>query len=433
MFYVCRITEGNEGGTVYQRFTVPKAGWYRLDCEGFYHNNTNTDTRLGELYAAVDGAKRPADGSSTSKYAYVEFVSKESKETPGTAGSNGNDGSITSMSEAGMAFFYKYYPTSVMFYAAAGKEVEIGVRLTQKLSSGDYVCFDDFELKFLGDELVLNETDTVINPYKDNNDYLRRTLLFVRKFTLGKWNTIMLPFDMTKQQFVSAFKSDARVAELNGIVSSSTIQFLEKDIESMNDTDVLLEKGKGYIMLTNYKGKVEKYKTSEAYKQRIIDYYYPVERVSLNKTTLSSEGADEIQYGTEYVAPAPDDLTDPCKIRMAGTYVKSQAPANSYVFSGGDMYHLTTDKDIKGYRCWIEDAHQMSGTQGKRHPLTVSMNGVSDDATEIIGLFGDCDYTPKADNNIYSLSGQVVGTCSDGTTGLPKGIYIVKGRKCLVR
>ena len=61
------------------------------------------------------------------------------------------------------------------------------------------------------------------------------------------------------------------------------------------------------------------------------------------------------------------------------------------------------------------------------------MNGVSDDATEIIGLFGDCDYTPKADNNIYSLSGQVVGTCSDGTTGLPKGIYIVKGRKCLVR
>ena len=435
MFYVCRITEGNEGGTVSQTFTVPKAGWYRLDCEGFYHNNTNTDTRLGEVYAVVDGAERPADGSSTSKYAYVEFVSKESKETPGTAGSNGNDGSITSMSEAGMAFFYKYYPTSVMFYAAAGKEVEIGVRLTQKLSSGDYVCFDDFELKFLGDELVLNENDTVINPHKDDNEYERRTLLFVRKFTLGKWNTIMLPFDMTKQQFVSAFKSDARVAELNGIVSSSTIQFLEKDIESMNDTDVLLEKGKGYIMLTNYKGKVEKYQTSEAYKQRIIDYYYPVERVSLNKTTLSSEGADEIQYGTEYVAPAPDDPDDPCKIRMAGTYVKSQAPANSYVFSGGDMYHLNTGKDIKGYRCWIEDAHQMpTGTQeGKRHPLTVSMNGVSDDATEIIGLFGDCDYTPKADNNIYSLSGQVVGTCSDGTTGLPKGIYIVKGRKCLVR
>ncbi len=435
MFYVCRITEGDKDGRVYQTFTVPKAGWYRLDCEGFYHNNTNTDTRLGELYAVVDGAKRPDDGNSTSKYAYVEFVSKESKETPGTAGSNGNDGSITSMSEAGMAFFYKYYPTSVMFYAAAGKSVEIGVRLTQNLSKGDYVCFDDFELKFLGDELVLNENDTVINPHKDDNEYERRTLLFVRKFTLGKWNTIMLPFDMTKQQFVSAFKSDARVAELNGIVSSSTIQFLEKDIESMNDTDVLLEKGKGYIMLTNYKGKVEKYQTSEAYKQRIIDYYYPVERVSLNKTTLSSEGADEIQYGTEYVAPAPDDPTDPCRIRMAGTYVKRQAPANSYVFSGGDMYHLTTDKDIKGYRCWIEDAHQMStGTQeGKRHPLTVSMNGVSDDATEIIGLFGDCDYTPKADNNIYSLSGQVVGTCSDGTTGLPKGIYIVKGRKCLVR
>ena len=180
MFYVCRITKGNEGGTVSQTFTVPKAGWYRLDCEGFYHNNTNTDTRLGELYAAVDGAKRPADGSSTSKYAYVGFVSKESKETPGTAGSNGNDGSITSMSEAGMAFFYKYYPTSVMFYAAAEKSVEIGVRLTQKLSSSDYVCFDDFELKFLGDELVLNENDTVINPHKDDNEYKRLTLLFVR-------------------------------------------------------------------------------------------------------------------------------------------------------------------------------------------------------------------------------------------------------------
>lgn len=435
MFYVCRIKEGNKDGKVYQTFTVPKTGWYRLDCEGFYHNNTNTDTRLGEVYAVVDGTERPADGSSTSKYAYVELVSKESKETPGTAGSNGNDGSITSMSEAGMAFFYKYYPTSVMFYAEAGKSVEIGVRLTQNLSSGDYVCFDDFELKFLGDELVLNEDDDKIDPYSDNQDYLRRTLLFVRKFTLGKWNTIMLPFDMTKQQFVSAFKSDARVAELNGIVSSSTIQFLEKDIESMNDADVLLENGKGYIMLTNYHGKVEMYQTSEAYNKRTIEYYYPVERVTLNKTTLSSEGADRIQYGTEYEAPAPDDPADPCKIRIAGTYVQRQAPANSYVFSGGDMYHLTTDKDVKGYRCWIEDAHQMStGTQeGKRHPLTVSMNGVSDDATEIIGLFGDCDYTPKADNNIYSLSGQVVGTCSDGTAGLPKGIYIVKGRKCLVR
>ena len=122
---------------------------------------------------------------------------------------------------------------------------------------------------------------------------------------------------------------------------------------------------------------------------------------------------------------------------MVGTYVAipktegaaNPIPANSYVLSGGSwMYAINGVSKVKGLRGWIE-----TGIGNTSKSLIFNIDGVDEEevSTGIDGLFVDGAETNTSilKTGVYSLSGQKI---SDNTN-LPKGIYIVNGRKMIVK
>ncbi|MBO4785555.1 MAG: hypothetical protein J5510_00620, partial [Prevotella sp.] len=103
------------------------------------------------------------------------------------------------------------------------------------------------------------------------------------------------------------------------------------------------------------------------------------------------------------------------------------APKGSYVVSNNKIVHLNKDTRIKGFRGWI-DLSEGEGGSSKDYSM------------DVFGMFeepvgGGSTGLPRiqlfsADESVYDLFGRKVGTLG---TKLPKGIYIVKGKKFLVK
>ena len=70
--------------------------------------------------------------------------------------------------------------------------------------------------------------------------------------------------------------------------------------------------------------------------------------------------------------------------------------------------------------------------------IRFSVDGVEDSSDQVTGIESILGNTPfaqagsKQGNVVYNLSGQVVST-QGSLEGLPKGMYIIKGKKVLVK
>ncbi|MGN1376164.1 MAG: hypothetical protein ACI4V5_06385, partial [Prevotella sp.] len=213
------------------------------------------------------------------------------------------------------------------------------------------------------------------------------------------------------------------------IENNNTICFKKKDITQVNDKDIVLEAGKCYIIKPGFAGKTDTYNTLKGNgdTEDVNGDYFLMDRVSLNKSTISNVAdiADETAISGDTPVTSDNPFGSECKISIHGCYQKVTVPANAYVFSGGNMYHLTSDYTMKGFRCWLEDEHQM-GESGARHAINFSINGVNDDTTDIEGLFVNGEQIHQ-DNTLYNVWGQRVTHISR------PGIYITGGRKVTIK
>ena len=103
----------------------------------------------------------------------------------------------------------------------------------------------------------------------------------------------------------------------------------------------------------------------------------------------------------------------------------------SYFFDNGDVYYTENPEKVRGLRgfsCWFKP-NTSNGTKP-----AVYLDGVKQEA-ELTSI-GELIVGPEATNRygkndgVYNLQGQRVGNT---TEGLPSGIYIVNGRKHVVR
>ena len=103
----------------------------------------------------------------------------------------------------------------------------------------------------------------------------------------------------------------------------------------------------------------------------------------------------------------------------------------SFFFDNGNMYCSTTrPRGLRGFSCWFKPT---GGTLVK--PMRLYLDGVADGTTTGIDSvidFGENQPTGKAAQGRYTVNGQLVSNGSD-TTGLPAGMYIVNGKKCVVK
>ena len=119
-----------------------------------------------------------------------------------------------------------------------------------------------------------------------------------------------------------------------------------------------------------------------------------------------------------------------------GIVDNTYSPKGSYVMSGGKMYELKRDTPLKGFRGWITLDHSIFDTSAEAAAgAKFAVNGVIDgDDITVTGIDGrtvsPVDTRTIAAAGVYDLTGRKVG---DTIENLPKGLYIVGGRKMLVK
>lgn len=419
----------NANGTVSQKVTTLKKGWYKVSCDGFFSPGTGSGMKAS-LFANVDGT---TDGRSNvsamlntfdNDFTYTAAeLTKEYLE---------NETAIKSPYVKASELFEKgKYNNSILVYVPAdGAKLNVGIKVEDSYKPLDWTVFDNFQLKYCGDyDMVLDEGQTSLNylnmqGLSTTNAY---TLILKRKLTPGQWASITLPVNLTAAQFKTAFGDQAKLSTFEGQDNTLKLRLRFKTVDLSNDNEVVLKANTLYIMKTTRAatvatGSYEK-TLSDNTKLTISAPYYTINNVVPANLTPSET----------FKEAAKASSTVNGTVQFCGSFVSKTGfiPAKSYVIGAkdGKWYYTNKALDVKGFRSWIE---VNGSTPAKALSIFVDDEDVTRTVTGIEGIGVAADRN-AVKTPVYNLQGQKVAENDSQLDTLPAGVYIVNNKKVFVK
>ena len=488
LFYC--YTKGLRGFTFYQDVKVHKGGWYLLRCNGFSTANSSENIKqngkpLANLFITVlDANNNPI----TDKYstASLDGISQaDAYHLAKTHNGNPYEGA-----GIGHAFFEGEYENQVQI-CLDDKTISDKNPVTLRIgfyvdptpdgkpdvADNELTAVDEFKLLYAGPrrnpELILDEESTDLRYLTEATDEYKNSVLHLnRKLNDNMWNSLILPVDLTWGQMKRTFGDAVKVAKLEALTENS-VQFVT--VEPDSDDDVMVTAFEPYIVFPPYtqvksaaytvehfytsKGEDNSewlgkdYKPSKDENNRLTKTlkadHYDITMVSLDREKLMQHvNTDTWESDTKFSATGGGHGTMVCKGTMAKTY------ENGKIIEGRDnlngdyfMYkgkliqvphgNMADGKPysygLKAFRCWFELAGNTS-VEGKPSQVSLFIDGVEDSTTGIDDIHGSTDRTSykRGIEGVFNMYGQMVRrSCS--LEGLPKGMYVVNGKKIIIR
>lgn len=420
----------NANGTVSQKVTTLKKGWYKVSCDGFFSPGTGSGMKAS-LFANVDGI---TDGrSNVSAMLNVfgnEFTYDQTDLTKIYKTADANAGTESPYVKAAKLFETGIYNNSILVYVPTdGAKLNVGIKVEDSYKPLDWTVFDNFQLKYCGDnDMILDESQTSIEylnkqGLQTTNAY---TLILKRTLTPGQWASITLPVNLTAAQFKTAFGDQAKLSTFEGQDNALKLRLRFKTVDLSNDNAVVLKANTLYIMKTTRAatvatGSYEK-TLSDNSKLTISAPYYTINNVVPVNLTPSET----------FKEAAKASSTVNGTVQFCGSFVTKPAfiPAQSYVIGAkdGKWYYTNKALNVKGFRSWIEIN---SATPAKGLSIFVDDEDVTGAVTGIEGVVA-AERT-SAKTPVYNLQGQKVAENDSQLNTLPAGVYIVNNKKVLVK
>ena len=475
----------NTRGAVYQVVHVDHGGSYVIECKAY--SNTNK----AKLFAVL--LKDPKEGTTN----YKEIVDGSLRETVVMQTANMSQTerdnlhvSEQNMDYAGKEFYgsHKYFNSVLVQVPEGGGNICFGVRVgsveDNDAKNGEWTVFDDFRLLYAGSntsrDLILDEDKDNLNYLLDCTETYDDVVLHLNKKSfnknINKWNTIVLPVDLNKDQFTQAFGANARLAELKTLTRNQ-IQFETVKIANMGDNAVVLKAYVPYIIyptkdLANertsaYTATLHKIGTSESveHKVTIAENHIDIPNVSLkkngqNKNDLS--GLDEKTWMLNLVKVAnkteASEIVTDGTLAAYGTFARTFGDIMNdeqttvkitnkknpiiegrdnlqycYFFHEGKMVYAGDKvRGLRGFSVWFKPPYkQTSGAATSKFIL----DGIdyTTDVERIMATEDSSIDSKFAKLGVFNLNGQLVRSGSTDVSGLPSGIYIVNGKKVFVK
>ena len=481
-YYYC-YTKGLRGFNIYQDVKVHKGGWYLLRCNGFSTANSSENIKqnggpLANLFITVlDANNKPISDKYSA--ATLDGISQADAEALG----NTYDGA-----GIGRAFFEGKYENQVQICLddnSISSENPVTLRIGFYIDSTDkstvdadeLTAVDNFKLLYAGPrrnpELILDEESTDLRYLTEAKDEYKNSVLHLnRKLNDNMWNSLILPVDLTWGQMKRTFGDAVKVAKLAALTESS-VQFVT--VEPKNDDDVMVTAFEPYIVFPPYTQvksapyTVEHFYTSEGEdnSEWLGKDYKPTsdENNRLTKTlkadhydiTMVSLDREELKQAvdlntwvskTQFDATSGNHGTMVCKGTMAKTYdngkiIEDRDNLNGdYFMYKGKLIQVPHGNmadgkpysyGLKAFRCWFELTAN-TPAEGKPSQVSLLIDGVEDSTTGIDDIHGstDCTSYKRGIEGVFNINGQMVRrSCS--LEGLPKGMYIVNGKKIIIR
>lgn len=249
--------------------------------------------------------------------------------------------------------------------------------------------------------LVLDEDETL----DDSRDLTKATMVFHRTFTTDKWNSLILPVDMTAGQVKAAFGAEAKVARFNRL-EDKWIYF-----DMQTDNKLHIEKNVPYIIKpTKQPTAVNRtYNVGGEKTKHINGLVYTVTGIGYTDQT------EKLQH--------EDTENTNCMIHYGSYENPTVVPANSYILhNSGNMVHTAVEHpNIKSYRTWLRETNP----SGETLQMRVEQNDGPSTGIKVI------EETAKNANAVYNVSGMRMN--SSNTDNLPKGVYIINNKKVVIK
>lgn len=261
---------------------------------------------------------------------------------------------------------------------------------------------------------VLNVKDVLLEDGKDYSaptDAKNAKVTLNRKFYRNYWNAICLPYSINRRQIEDVFGDGTMVVLMKNIdTSSKKVMFIEHA-----NQDIIA--GYPYLIFPTTKGDNDK------------TDHTPIEGITTRatfgeaKSPLFSVGTD----GNTYTKSMQGDA-----LVFKGTFTNSELNEGSYVVTNkGVLSRITKEgMKIKPYRSYIYFNRETAGAKAISLQ-NMNVNGFENEEDNTTGienlLFESGILTHSAD--VYSIDGQLVRSKALNLNGLPKGVYIVNGKK----
>ena len=487
-YFYC-YTKGLRGFNIYQDVKVHKGGWYLLRCNGFSTANSSENIKQnGKPLASLFITVLDADNNPIKKIystATLDGISQADAETLG----NTYEGS-----GIGRAFFEGKYENQVQICldkAPNGNEISNDNPVTFRIGfyvdptpdgkpevgDNELTAVDEFKLLYAGPrrnpELILDEESTDLRYLTEAADEYKNSVLHLnRKLNDNMWNSLILPVDLTWGQMKRTFGDAVKVAKLTALTENS-VQFVT--VEPKNDDDLMVTAFEPYIVYPPYtqvksvKYTVDRFYTSEgednsewlgANYEKSKDEnnrltktleadHYDITMVSLDREKLKKYvNTTNWESTTTFSATGGNHGTMTCKGTMAKTYdngkiIEGRDDLNGdYFMYKGNLIQVPHGKKdngelysygLKAFRCWFELTANTSA-EGKPSQVSLLIDGVEDSTTGIDDIHGSTDRTSykRGIEGVFNMNGQMVRrSCS--LEGLSKGMYVVNGKKIIIR
>lgn len=477
----------NTRGAVYQVVHVDHGGSYVIECKAY--SNTNK----AKLFAVL--LKETQEGTTN----YKEIVEGSLRETVVMQTANMSQTeqdnlhvSEQNMDYAGKEFYgsHKYFNSVLVQVPEGGGNICFGVRVGSVADNvakdGEWTVFDDFRLLYAGSttsrDLILDEDKDNLNYLLDCTETYDDVVLHLNKKSfnnnINKWNTIVLPVDLNKDQFTQAFGANARLAELTTFTRNQ-IQFETVKIANMGNNAVVLNAYVPYIIYPTKDLANERtpeytatlHKTGAGteggeHKVTIAANHIDIPNVSLkkndkNKNDLFGLSKDTWSLNLDKVKvadkPGESEIVTDGTLAAFGTFARTYGSEiadtetsftvnknnpiiegrdnlkNCYFFHEGKMVYAGDKvRGLRGFSVWFKPVETPASATATSKFILDGIDYTTD-VERIMATEDSSIDSEFAKLGVFNLNGQLVRSGSTDVLGLPSGIYIVNGKKVFVK
>lgn len=480
-YFYC-YTKGLRGFTFYQDVKVHKAGWYLLRCNGFSTSNsseniTTNGKPLANLFITVLNANGEPIKEKYSTTSLDGISQADAYQLAQTHNGKNYEGA-----GIGHAFFEGEYENQVQICLddkTISSDNPVTLRIgfyvdptdKSEVDANELTAVDNFKLLYAGPrrnpELILDEESTDLRYLTEAADEYKNSVLHLnRKLNDNMWNSLILPVDLTWGQMKRTFGDAVKVAKLAALTENS-VQFVT--VEPQNDDSVMVRAFEPYIVYPPYTQvksapyTVDRFYTSKGednsewldndYKPTNVESnrltktiekdHYDITMVSLDRKKLQEHMDPKTWESNKTFSGSGTPGTMVCKGTMAKTYANGEIISGRddlngafFMYQGkliqvpsgakenGELYQY----GLKAFRCWFE----LSGTSASS--VSLMIDGVEDSATSIDDIHGSSNSTSykRGIVGVFNMHGQMVRR-DNSLEGLPKGMYVVNGKKVIIR
>ena len=461
-------------GRTYTEVEVPRPGWYLVQCYGFVQSDEDHDAYI---FAKVKGSDEtsPTGGEARNNLKKVPagtFTGKDVKDNCLVVGKeltkNGENYKNAVWICVTEEQFESDDPEMRTLQIGVGKDE--ATQSNPGVNNGgrtyyydtDWVCVDDFRMSYLGlrpaffyeDEENLN----YLKPEQDVNKQYQGAsptgqyagaICIERSLLPNQWNTFSFPLKLTGEQIRQAFGEDAELAYIHSVGGlSQHDNVIDFKTKTLFTPDPVVEPGQFYLLKPTKlplngidpRGKeVEYYELGRKYfsvNDEPDSYTHDLLAVGTKMENTETIKLDDVRQGTASVTYVQTSDIANFHVNSDGIYTGTNiyAPKGSYAVSvksdKATIFHLKRATPIKGFRGWINLDNELDQQSSKEFSMEIYGMFFKEPSGVTTGAELPRIQILSNDEAVYDLTGRKVGTIGKN---LPKGMYIVKGKKFFVK